>query len=120
MSRIQRLITAASATLLVAALAGPAYAQSDDVRSPDAIDAGTPAAVAPAPAADVLDARSPDARDAAAGATPVVVHVEPDADDGGMSWDSAAIGALIGAGLLAAFAGIATLVSRRRTPRPAV
>ena len=119
MSRIQRLITAASATLLVAALAGPAYAQSDDVRSPDAIDAGTPAAVAPAPAADVLDARSPDARDAAA-ASRVVVHVEPDADDGGMSWDSAAIGALIGAGLLAAFAGIATLVSRRRTPRPAV
>ena len=99
MSRIQRLITAASTALLVAALAaGPAYAQSDDMRSPDAIDAGTPAvastaaadvldarspdaidagtpAVASTAAADVLDARSPDARDAGEGATPVVVQV---------------------------------------------
>jgi hypothetical protein len=34
-----------------------------------------------------------------------------------MSWDSAAIGALIAAGLLSILGGAAVLVSRRRAPR---
>ena len=36
-----------------------------------------------------------------------------------MSWDSAAIGALIAAGLLVSIAGAVALVSRRRAPRRA-
>ena len=146
MSRIQTLTTLASTVLLAVALgAGPAYAQSDDLRSADARDAGTPAAVgtevpaslgsdlrtadardagtpaavtAEAPASPGSDLRTADAREGAATATPVVVQVASDPDTG-MSWDSAAIGALIAAGLLVSLAGMAVLVSRRRAPRHA-
>ena len=124
MSRIQRLTNSAATALLVAVFAcGPAAAQSQDMRTPDARDAATPTRVTSSPAEPALqDVRSPDARDAAEVATPVVVQVQPDADSG-MSWDSAAIGALIAAGLLVAIAGAVALVSRRRAPgraRPAV
>jgi hypothetical protein len=142
MSSFRSLTTAAGAALTIVALAAvPAAAQSGDQRTPDARDAGTPAAVSPmaddvrtpdardasapaaadpAPEPGAQDVRTPDARDAALGATPVVVHVEPKGNDSGMSWDSAAIGALLAVGLLTAAAGAVTLVSRRRAPRPAV
>jgi hypothetical protein len=136
MSRIHRLTTVVGTALLVAGLAaGPAVAQSGDVRSPDARDAGTPAVVqsgdvrspdardagtpavrAPSAQPAAHDVRSPDARDAADGGTPVVVQVH-EAPSTGVRWDSAAVGALIAAGLLVALAGVMTLVSRRRTPR---
>ncbi len=64
------------------------------------------------------DHRSPDARAAGEGSTPVVVQVQAEPDTG-LSWDSAAIGALAAAGLLISLAGATALVSRRRT-RPAV
>jgi hypothetical protein len=139
MSRIHRLTTTAGTVLVVATLgaAGPAWAQSQDLRSPDAREASVAASTTPGAqgqdprsadardagiagttsATHVQDLRTPDARAAGEG-TPVVVHVEPAADDG-MSWDSAAVGALIAAGALISLAGIAALVSRRRT-RPAV
>ena len=70
------------------------------------------------PLAAGQDLRSPDARDAAT-RVPVVVRVAPAAPaDSGLSWDSAAIGALAGAGLLISMAGGGLLVVRRR-PRPA-
>ena len=119
MSRIRRLTTIAVGTLAAAALAaGPAVAQSDDLRSPDARAAGEPVVTAPAdPGAQ--DLRTPDARAAGKGATPVVVHVDRAADDSGVSWDSAAIGALIASGVLIALPGAVMLLGRRRT-RPAV
>ena len=115
MSRIHRLTTTGTAALAAAALAAaPAAAVQDDLRTPDARDAGLPAVVTPQDGADL---RTPDARDAGAGATPVVVRVtQPDT---GISWDSAAIGAIAAAGLLISAAGTAGLVSRRRT-RPAI
>ena len=119
MKRIHRLTTAASTVLLVAVFAAsPAWAQTQDLRSPDARDAAA-GHVKTAPVAGSEDLRSPDARVPAERTTPVVVRVEQE-PDAGMSWDSAAIGALIAAGLLVALAGAATLVARRRSPRRAV
>jgi hypothetical protein len=62
------------------------------------------------------DLRSPDARDAAE-RRPVVVQV-PAAPDTGFEWDSAALGALAGAGLMLSIAGGGVLIVRRR-PRAA-
>jgi len=145
--RHHRLITATSSALVVAALAaGPAAAQSQDLRSPDARDAAagrlpTTAQVAsqdlrspdardaagrPAATTQVAsqDLRSPDARDAAdgrkPGPVPVIVRVpaeSPQVDDG-VDWDSVAIGALTAAGLLFALAGMFALVSHHRAPKP--
>jgi hypothetical protein len=115
MSRIHRLTTAAGTALAVAALAaGSASAQSQDLRSPDTRDA----AEGRYPAVVHQDLTSPDARDAAERRTPVIVRVGRSADTG-MSWDSAAIGALAAAGLLISLAGAGALVSRRRV-RPVV
>jgi hypothetical protein len=111
-----RITTTAGTLLATVALATPALAQSghQDLRSPDARDAAAAAAATPR-----QDLRSPDARDAARPARPVVVEVAR--ADAGFAWDSAAIGALAGAGLLLSVAGGSVLVTRRRprTARPA-
>jgi hypothetical protein len=94
------------------AAARATQSRSQDLRSPDARDAA--ARATPSPAQDL---RSPDARDAATrSTTPVVVQVG--APDAGFAWDSAAIGALAGAGLLISIAGGGVLITRRR-PRAA-
>jgi hypothetical protein len=102
-------ITTTAGTLLAttALFTTPALAAGhQDLRSPDARDAA-------ARAVTRQDLRSPDARDAATrSATPVVVRVG--APDPGFEWDSAAIGALAGAGLLISLAGGGLLVTRRR------
>jgi hypothetical protein len=110
--RHHRLTTAAGTLLVATAVAtAPAAAQShQDLRSPDARDAARQA-VRPH-----QDLRSPDARDAATRVTPVVVRVA--GPDSGLEWDSAAIGALAGAGLLISIAGGGVLIARRR-PRAA-
>jgi hypothetical protein len=135
-----RLITTTGSVLAIAAItAGPAAARSTDLRSPDARDAAAGRYLGSVHA----DLRSPDARDAASGRylgsvhadlrspdardaatrTPVIVRVVPGpaASDPGLSWDSAAIGALAGAGLLVSMAGGGLLVVRRRShvARPA-
>jgi hypothetical protein len=101
-------ITTTAGTLLAttALVTAPALAAPhQDLRSPDARDAA-------ARAVTRQDLRSPDARDAATrSATPVVVRVAPEP---GFEWDSAAIGALAGAGLLISLAGGGLLVTRRR------
>jgi hypothetical protein len=103
------LVVAASGT----ALAGPATAStSDDLRSPDAVDAAT------AQTAAEQDKRSPDATDAAS-ATPsragVAVTPPPRAleSSSGFDWGSAAIGAGGAIGLVAVTTG-AGLTLRRR------
>jgi hypothetical protein len=120
MSRIHRLVIVAGATLTTAAIAaGPAaadphaqdthqrvVAQQQDLRSPDTRDAAQGTG---------QDLRSPDARDAAVGRDPVVVQIDR-ASDGGLSWDSAGIGALVSAGLMFSLAGAFVLLSRRRRP----
>lgn len=61
----------------------------------------------------------PDTRDVAAGrwppttTRPVVVRLERGPDTG-LSWDSALVGAIAGAGLLASATGGVLLVARRR------
>jgi hypothetical protein len=102
-----RITSAAGAVLAAAAFAAPAVAQDQDLRSPDARDAATRGTTVQ------QDLRSPDARDAANPARPVVVTL-PAAPDPGFAWDSAAIGALAGAGLLISVAGGGVLVTRRR------
>jgi hypothetical protein len=111
--RIHRLTSAAGAVLAAAAFAGPAVAAGppQDLRSPDARDAAVRSVTSP------QDLRSPDARDASTRTvTPVVVRVA--GTDSGLEWDSAAIGALAGAGLLISLAGGGVLITRRR-PRAA-
>jgi hypothetical protein len=105
-----RITSVAGAVLAAAAFAAPAAAQNQDLRSPDARDAAA-AAMSPSPSQDL---RSPDARDAATrSVTPVVVRVSRPGDTG-LAWDSAAIGALAGAGLLISLAGGGMLITRRR------
>jgi hypothetical protein len=76
------------------------------------------AAASPALAAPHQDLRMPDTRDIAEGrvpatpARPVVVRIERGADTG-LSWDSAIIGAIAGAGLLVSASGGVLLVTRR-------
>jgi hypothetical protein len=133
--RIHRLTTTAGTVFAVAAMAAsPAGALGQDLgatdardaaaaaepatlpqdlRSPDARDAAAAAEAATLP----QDLRSPDARDAAERTVPVVVRVSAP-PEAGFEWDSAAIGALGGTGLVLALAGGGVLVVRRR-PRAA-
>ena len=109
MSRTNRLIVVTGTMLATAAIAaGPAPAD------PHAQDAHERAVAAQ------QDLRSPDTRrdtrDAAEGrGAPVVVQVDR-VPDGGLSWDSAGIGALVSAGLMFSLAGAFVLLSRRRRP----
>jgi hypothetical protein len=123
MSRIHRLTTAAGTILAVMAIAaGPANAQSQDLRSPDARDASATSSVAGTTSGARQDLRSPDSRDAAAGrGVPVVVRVDRTVEQGqGLSWDSIGLGALMTAGLLASIAGAYALIGRRRGHGPRV
>jgi hypothetical protein len=125
MSRIHRLTTAAGTTLAVMAIAaGPASAQSQDLRSPDARDASAASSVAGTTSGARQDLRSPDSRDAAEGrGVPVVVRVDRTVEQGqgqGLSWDSIGLGALMTAGLLASIAGAFVLIGRRRGHGPRV
>ena len=74
------------------------------------------ATASPALARPYQDLRMPDTRDVAEGrvpaASPVVVRVQGGPDTG-LSWDSAVIGALAGAGLLVSAGGGVLLVNRR-------
>ena len=104
-----------------------ALAEKQDLRSPDARDAG---AVRPVPvqAAPTQDLRSPDVRDAAlrpapageptSGAAPQnaqpVVSTQPAPVDGGVDWTTIALGI---AGSLVAVAGFGAVTNRRRTQR---
>jgi len=117
-----RITTSAALGLALAVLAVPtagAYAQQD-LRSPDAQDAGGGTAVAPAPGTDL---RSPDARDVANGrgtfSAPEVTVVrvtEPSTDGGGLDWADAGIGAgaLLGL-ILVGVGGTFAVVHRRHT-----
>src|SRR4051794_22946323 len=128
--RITTTAGALLATVTLVAAPAAALAAGQDLRSPDARDAA-------AAAQKRQDLRSPDARDAAAAATrrqdlrspdapdaadrrPVIVQV-PVSPDTGFEWDSAAIGALAGVGLMLSIAGGGVLIVRRRprAPRPA-
>lgn len=111
-------ITTTAGTLLATATlaAAPAAATepvTQDLRSPDARDAAAAAiAKSKLPAQDL---RSPDARDAANPVRPVVVQIPAAAPpDAGLEWDSAAIGALAGAGLMISLVGGGVLIIRRR------
>jgi opacity protein-like surface antigen len=87
-----------------------------DLRSPDARDAGTAAAVRSAR----VDLRSPDARDAARGVSTGTVSA-PTVEvvsDNGFDWSSAAIGAGAILGLILVLGGGALLVSTRRRQHP--
>lgn len=120
MSRIHRLTTVTGTILAVMAIAvGPANAQSQDLRSPDARDAAHTSTLVGTTSESVQDLRSPDARDAAESRAPVVVHVERDADTG-LRWDSIGLGALMSAGLLITIAGAYALIGRRRSHGPRV
>jgi hypothetical protein len=119
MPSIQRLTAATGSVLVAAAIAAtPASARVEwtppsDLRSPDARDAATRPVPATPPSGISQDLRSPDARDAATRPT-VVVRVAPAPPQTGLSWDSAAIGALAGAGLLISIAGGGLVLVRRR------
>jgi hypothetical protein len=116
-----RIINSAALGLALAVLAAPtAGAQPQDLRSPDAQDAGGGTAVAPAPGTDL---RSPDARDVANGrgtfSAPEVTVVrvtEPSTDGGGLDWADAGIGAgaLLGL-ILVGVGGTFAIVHRRHT-----
>ena len=101
--RTRRLTTTAAIVLAAGATASPALA------------GGT--------GAPRQDLRMPDTRDVAEGrlpatpARPVVLRIESGTDNG-LNWDSAAIGALAGIGLLVSAGGSVLLVTRRhpRTP----
>ena len=102
-----RSITVPATIAVVAALAPAGVFASQDLRSPDARDAGQPA---PAP---LQDLRSPDTRDVAAHrAIPPARVVSASSD--GFDWGDAAIGAGAGAGILLMFAGTGTALTRRR------
>ena len=101
---------------LVLAALTPAGALADqDLRSPDARDLSTPAAIQP-------DLRSPDAADAADGRSaaqsPSVMVVRLPGQShasGGVDWGDAGIGAASLLGLIAlALAGTMTILHRRR------
>jgi hypothetical protein len=109
-------LTAAAGTVLatVAVATAPAVGRTHqwtppkDLRSPDARDAATRRT-----ATTYQDLRSPDTRDAAT-RPPVLVRVTPAPPASGLNWDSAAIGALAGAGLLISIAGGGLVLVRRR------
>jgi hypothetical protein len=102
-----RSITVPATIAVVVALAPAGALASQDLRSPDARDAGRPA---PAP---VQDLRSPDTRDVAAHrAIPPARVVSVSSD--GFDWGDAAIGAGGAAGLVLVLAGAGTALTRRR------
>jgi hypothetical protein len=125
--RHHRSTRVAAIGLVLAALAAlTAIAQQQDLRSP-----GHPSEVAPAAATPVVqrpDLRSPDARDAAAGrgtfnATEVTVVRLPQAapaQDGGIDWSDAGIGAgaLLTVILLATAGAFAVMRHRRGARAP--
>jgi hypothetical protein len=113
-----------------------AFAQSNDVRSPDArdpfvrpvtkIDLRSPDAripVTPADTAVKVDLRSPDAVDGATGSRrhvsvpPAIIHVSaPAVDDGGFQWGDAGVGAgILFALLVLPAGGYALMVAHRRS-----
>jgi hypothetical protein len=117
------LVTALVVALSGTALAGPALAGSgQDLRSPDAIDAG--AISSPPAGAPTRDLRSPDAIDAGTAARPApiaepaVVGAVASQPSTGFDWGSAAIGAAGTIGLVAVALGSALAVHRRRAPVP--
>jgi hypothetical protein len=93
---------AAGSLLAANAAAGPADLRTPDtvtpvtqvappdLRSPDAVDAATPAVQAPAAQAPSVDLRSPDAVDAA---NPAVQVVQTGGSSSGFDWGDAGIGA---------------------------
>jgi hypothetical protein len=109
-----RITTTAGTLLATATLAAAPAAAAEpttrDLRSPDARDAAA-VAMAQSPSQDL---RSPDTRDAANPVRPVVVQIPATPLDAGFEWDSAAIGALAGAGLMISIVGGSVLITRRR------
>lgn len=93
---------------LAVALAAPgAAAAQQDLRSPDARDAGGAAVV-------VQDLRSPDARDAATPIVPAEPAGPPVVGTDGFGWGDAGIGAAGMLGLVLGMSGLTVLVVRRR------
>jgi hypothetical protein len=93
----RRLTTTAAVVLAAGAAASPALAATQprqDLRMPDTRDVA-------------------EGRVAPASPAPVVVRVQRGSDSG-LSWDSAVIGAIGGAGVLACASGGVLLVARRR------
>jgi hypothetical protein len=112
-----RLTHTAALAVTIAVLAAPvAGAQSQDLRNPDRREA-------PFAAPTGQDLRLPDSRDAAAGrgtfnapqVTVVRVPQRPSADDGGIDWTAAGIGAgSLLAAILIGLAGTSAVLHRRR------
>jgi hypothetical protein len=115
LTRSQLAVTLAVA-LGTGALAGPAGASPEDLRSPDVVDATSPPA---------QDLRSPDAA-AAETATPapdvappsVAATASAPESSSGFEWGSAAIGAAGAVGLIAVAAGGGMTVRRHRGAHP--
>ena len=111
-SRIRlALVATVCALLVVPAMA----AAAQDLRSPDAVDAGLTEITG-------TDLRSPDAVDAAAGRSVVTtpqVDVVRVAADSGFDWIDAVVGFAAAVGL-ALLVTAAALLARRRTRRPMV
>jgi hypothetical protein len=107
---------AVASVLSACAFAVPVASAQQDLRSPDARDAG-PVSHPPIVAVDV---RSPDAKDAAANPglrsyrTPIVVETR---SSSGFDWGDAGIGAGGMLGLVAVAAGGTFVVTRRRQGR---
>jgi hypothetical protein len=132
-----RLATSAAVLLAAGAAAGPAAVAQPaghsqeryrDLRMPDTRDVaeGRLYAQPAGPSQErYRDLRMPDTRDVAEGrlyaptARPVVVRITRTGDPG-LSWDSAGIGALAGAGLLISAAGGALVLTRRHTAHAGV
>jgi hypothetical protein len=120
-----RITTSAALGLALAVLAVPtagAYPQQD-LRTPDAQDAGGATVVTPASGSDL---RSPDARDLANGRgtfsapeVTVVKVTEPSTGGGGLDWADAGIGAGALLGLILVGVGGTFAVVHRRHRRPA-
>jgi hypothetical protein len=115
-----RLARSAALGLSLVAIAAPAAAAQQDLRSPDASD---PARIAAAPQTDPgQDRRSPDIRDYAEGrgafdAPRVTVVKVPESvpSSGGLDWADAGIGAGATVGLmLLGLGGVLTVTHRRR------
>jgi hypothetical protein len=107
--------------LAVAAIAAPAAAAQQDLRSPDAVDAAQ-TALARGHDQQAQDNRSPDARDAAQGrgtftapsVTVVKVTQPTETTSGGFDWGDAGIGAGGVLALVLIATGGALMVTHRR------
>jgi hypothetical protein len=121
-----RLFRMATLGLTMAAVAAPTAGASQDLRSPDAIDAGS-ALQQVQPQQPAQDLRSPDAADAAQGSaasTPPRVTVvkvsEPAPSSSSFDWGDAGIGAGAALGLLLiGLAGVLVAIHRRHGAPPA-